>query len=229
MAPVRLRPRGTALRRWRLPVASGRDLLLPRRRFRQGRLARRCRGVLETCRHLNLPAALERSRSGRGAHVWFFFEEAIPAALARRLGSHVLTETMERRPDIGLDSYRPAVSQSRHDAARRIRKLDCSAAPEGSAQTGQHRLSWMPRLFRGPTSGRFSRAFARSRDHTLNRSSRTRNDEGASSAYGCHHRTMEKSLGPHLRHVEERLRSSGICQRHWKSSLAIRSISPSKI
>jgi superfamily II DNA or RNA helicase/very-short-patch-repair endonuclease len=60
---------------------------------------------LETCRHLNLPAALERSRSGRGAHVWFFFDEAIPAALARRLGSHVLTETMDRRPDIGLDSY----------------------------------------------------------------------------------------------------------------------------
>lgn len=60
---------------------------------------------LEACRHLNLPAALERSRSGRGGHVWFFFEEAIPAALARRLGSHVLTETMEGRPDIGLDSY----------------------------------------------------------------------------------------------------------------------------
>jgi superfamily II DNA or RNA helicase/very-short-patch-repair endonuclease len=60
---------------------------------------------LETCRQLNLPVALERSRSGRGAHAWFFFEEAIPAALARRLGSHVLTETMERRPDIGLDSY----------------------------------------------------------------------------------------------------------------------------
>ena len=36
---------------------------------------------------------------------WFFFEEAMPAALARRLGSHVLTETMEGRPDIGLDSY----------------------------------------------------------------------------------------------------------------------------
>jgi superfamily II DNA or RNA helicase/very-short-patch-repair endonuclease len=59
----------------------------------------------ETCRRLNLPAALERSRSGQGAHVWFFFEQAIPAALARRLGSHVLTETMEGRPDIGLDSY----------------------------------------------------------------------------------------------------------------------------
>jgi hypothetical protein len=57
------------------------------------------------CRQLDLPAALERSRSGHGAHVWLFFEEAIPAALARRLGSHLLTEAMEDRPDIGLDSY----------------------------------------------------------------------------------------------------------------------------
>ena len=60
---------------------------------------------LETCRRLHVPASLERSRSGRGAHVWFFFEEAIAAALARRLASYVLTETMEARPDIGLDSY----------------------------------------------------------------------------------------------------------------------------
>jgi superfamily II DNA or RNA helicase/very-short-patch-repair endonuclease len=60
---------------------------------------------LETCRRMNLSAVLERSRSGNGGHVWLFFAEAVPAALARRLGSHVLTETMERRPDIGLDSY----------------------------------------------------------------------------------------------------------------------------
>ena len=60
---------------------------------------------LGACRHLNLPVAVERSRSGRGAHIWFFFVEAVPATLARRLGSYVLTETMERRPDIGLDSY----------------------------------------------------------------------------------------------------------------------------
>ncbi|HYI11763.1 MAG TPA: DEAD/DEAH box helicase family protein [Thermoanaerobaculia bacterium] len=58
-----------------------------------------------TCRQLDLPAAIERSRSGQGGHVWLFFEEAIPAALARRLGAHILTETMERRPEAGLDSY----------------------------------------------------------------------------------------------------------------------------
>jgi superfamily II DNA or RNA helicase/very-short-patch-repair endonuclease len=60
---------------------------------------------LETCRRLELPAALERSRSGLGAHLWLFFEAPLPAALARRLGSYVLTETMERRPELGLDSY----------------------------------------------------------------------------------------------------------------------------
>ncbi len=61
--------------------------------------------VLQTCRQMGVPAVLERSRSGNGGHVWIFFETAMPASLARRLGSHVLTETMDRRPDIGLDSY----------------------------------------------------------------------------------------------------------------------------
>lgn len=60
---------------------------------------------VETCRQLDVPVALERSRSGNGAHVWFFFAEAVSASAARKLGSHILTETMERRPDLGLDSY----------------------------------------------------------------------------------------------------------------------------
>jgi len=46
---------------------------------------------LETCRRMGLPAALERSRSGNGGHIWLFFDEAVPAALARKLGAHVLT------------------------------------------------------------------------------------------------------------------------------------------
>ena len=60
---------------------------------------------LETCRQMSVPAALERSRSGNGGHVWFFFNEAVPAALARKLGTHILTKTMECRPEVGLDSY----------------------------------------------------------------------------------------------------------------------------
>jgi superfamily II DNA or RNA helicase/very-short-patch-repair endonuclease len=60
---------------------------------------------VETCRQLEVPVALERSRSGNGGHVWFFFAEAISASVARKLGSHILTETMERRPDLGLGSY----------------------------------------------------------------------------------------------------------------------------
>jgi hypothetical protein len=59
----------------------------------------------ETYQQMNVPAALERSRSGNGGHVWFFFNEAVPAALARKLGTHILTKTMERRPEVGLDSY----------------------------------------------------------------------------------------------------------------------------
>jgi len=61
--------------------------------------------VLQTCRRMGLPAAVERSRSGKGGHIWFFFDEPVPASLARKLGAHILTETMERRPNVGLDSY----------------------------------------------------------------------------------------------------------------------------
>ncbi len=61
--------------------------------------------VMETCRRLEIPAALERSRSGNGGHVWLFFNEAVPATMARKLGSFILTETMERRPELGLASY----------------------------------------------------------------------------------------------------------------------------
>jgi hypothetical protein len=60
---------------------------------------------VETCDLLRVPCALERSRSGNGAHVWIFFQEPVPAAAARRLGSSIITDTMERVPDIGFRSY----------------------------------------------------------------------------------------------------------------------------
>jgi len=63
------------------------------------------RAFLDTCRELSVPAVLERSRSGNGGHVWIFFEHALPANTARKLGCAVLTRTMERRHQLGLDSY----------------------------------------------------------------------------------------------------------------------------
>lgn len=60
---------------------------------------------VHACRRLDLPVAFERSRSGRGAHTWLFFDAPLPASLARRLASFLLTEAMEDRPDIGLESY----------------------------------------------------------------------------------------------------------------------------
>jgi hypothetical protein len=59
----------------------------------------------ETCGQQGVPALLERSRSGNRAHLWIFFSSPIPAALARKLGCFLLTETMNRRHQLGMDSY----------------------------------------------------------------------------------------------------------------------------
>jgi hypothetical protein len=48
---------------------------------------------------------VERSRSGKGAHVWFFFREPVPAAIARKMGCYLITETMSRRHELSMDSY----------------------------------------------------------------------------------------------------------------------------
>lgn len=60
---------------------------------------------METCENNKIPVALERSRSGQGGHVWIFFSEPVKAALVRNLGTFLITETMEHRPEIGFDSY----------------------------------------------------------------------------------------------------------------------------
>lgn len=61
--------------------------------------------LLETCRARGIAAGLERSRSGNGGHVWIFFSDPVPARSARQLGVALITETIERRPEIGFASY----------------------------------------------------------------------------------------------------------------------------
>lgn len=63
------------------------------------------RALLDTCHTRGIAAALERSRSGNGGHVWIFFAEPVPARIARQLGAALITETMEKRPEIGFTSY----------------------------------------------------------------------------------------------------------------------------
>jgi hypothetical protein len=58
-----------------------------------------------TCLDFGVPTAIERSRSGNGAHAWFFFANPIPAATARKMGCYLLTEAMARRHQVKLDSY----------------------------------------------------------------------------------------------------------------------------
>ena len=56
-------------------------------------------------RRFELTPAVERSRSGNGAHVWFFFSAPISASDARKMASYLLTETMAARPGLPMLSY----------------------------------------------------------------------------------------------------------------------------
>jgi len=54
---------------------------------------------------LGLAPAVERSRSGVGAHAWFFFSSPVSAAQARAVGTLLLTRAMARCPTLRMDSY----------------------------------------------------------------------------------------------------------------------------
>ena len=60
----------------------------------------------ETCRSARIPVAIERSRSGSGAHAWFFFAAPISANIARRMGCYLITETpSDRAPGSGRSGH----------------------------------------------------------------------------------------------------------------------------
>lgn len=63
------------------------------------------KAFIQICRSFGVPYSVEQSRSGNGAHVWFFFAKKIKASIARKLGFSLISKTLEMRHEIGLDSY----------------------------------------------------------------------------------------------------------------------------
>ena len=61
--------------------------------------------VRSICERWELPRAVERSRSGAGAHLWLFFSEPVPCTEARRLGTALLTAAMEAGGTLKLSAY----------------------------------------------------------------------------------------------------------------------------
>lgn len=59
----------------------------------------------EICTEKDIPFTVERSQSGNGAHVWFFFKDQISAATARKFGTLLLTHAMSKRHEIKFSSY----------------------------------------------------------------------------------------------------------------------------
>jgi len=63
------------------------------------------RAFMRSCIELNIPTALEISRSGKGAHAWIFFASPVPAREARQLGAALISYTCDRTRQLSLSSY----------------------------------------------------------------------------------------------------------------------------
>ena len=59
----------------------------------------------QAAKEIGVVPAVERSRSGAGAHVWIFFAAPVSASSARELGELLLTRAMADSPSLGMDSY----------------------------------------------------------------------------------------------------------------------------
>lgn len=57
------------------------------------------------CADMGIPYSVERSRSGNGAHFWFFLNETMEASLCRRFATRLLEICMQRNPRMTFKSF----------------------------------------------------------------------------------------------------------------------------
>jgi len=110
----------------------------------------------ESSTELGLGPAVERSRSGAGAHVWFFFDAPVAAASARMLGELLLTSAMARSPSLRMDSYDRLFPSQDTLPAGGFGNLIALPWRARRASAGT-RCSWTSGSSPSPTNGRSSR------------------------------------------------------------------------
>lgn len=71
-----------------------------KKNFRQDALA-----FYASCKSLDVPASIELSQSGKGAHIWIFFDRAVQAKLARQLGFAIISHACSNNRQLDLSSY----------------------------------------------------------------------------------------------------------------------------
>ena len=111
--------------------------------------------VLSVCRENNVPAYLERSRSGEGAHIWIFFETPVPAKTVRQLVTGLLTHAMAQNSHVSFQSYDRILPNQDTLPAGGFGNL--IALPlQGQARKTAIPFLWAIHLNRIPINGRFS-------------------------------------------------------------------------
>ena len=134
-----------------------------------------------SCRELSLPASIEISRSGKGAHVWIFFASPIPAREARQLASAAITRACARHRTLAFESYdRLFPSQDTLPKGG----FGNSSRFHSSARHVMRGQAFLSTMHGSPTrtSGRFSQTFSGSHRTRCARSSPELKEKTASSA-----------------------------------------------
>jgi len=63
------------------------------------------RTIKKVCDKLSLNPLFELSKSGKGVHIWFFFQTLVSASSVRKLGDIIITKAMDNSTGIDMQSY----------------------------------------------------------------------------------------------------------------------------